>query len=151
MNVRDVCMMVAAMGMAQAHAQGLNPMPERPAVPVQVVCFQQDGERQLMRASVADVADSRAIEVRSGASSRSVDLADIDSIDVTGPVNRMNRFAWATLKTRSGEEHSVGILLRSADNTLVLDGYTADGAPASIDLLSCKRVVFRTSTLKAGT
>ena len=75
-----------------------------------------------------------------------MDLADIQSIDMTGPVNRANRFAWATLKTSKGEQRTVGIMLPTADGTLVLEGVNAQGAPDTIDVLDCKRIDFKASS-----
>ena len=146
MKVRLLLSVLAAAGIAQVQAQGLNHGPEHSPTPVQVTCSEGRAEHLLMRASVADEPNPRAIEIRSGAATRSVDLADIESIDVTGPVNRMNRLAWAMLKPRGGEAVSVGLFLRSPDGTLVLEGFTPQGKPDSIDVLECKRMVFKAGT-----
>ncbi len=143
MKVRVLLFALAAVGIAQAQAQGLNHGPEHSATPVQVTCSEGRAEHRLLRASVADEPNPNAIEIRSGAATRSVDLADIESIDVTGPVNRMNRVAWATLKPRGGQPVSVGLFLHSADGTLVLEGFTPQGQPDTIDVLECKRMVFK--------
>jgi hypothetical protein len=122
-----------------AYAQGLGRTAERAPVAVQATCSQSSGEKQLSRLS-ADY-----IEVRSGSASRSVPIADIESIDVTGPVNRANRYAWATVKINGGEPQNVGIVLPNA-GTLLLDGFNSQGKPDSIDLLDCKRVAFKHGT-----
>jgi len=130
---------LATVGAATAAAQGFGRSNgERPAQAVQATC--SPGDHRLTSVSPS------YIEVRSGSSSRSVDLADIASIDMTGPVNRNNRFAWATVKTTNGEEHQVGIVLPTSDRTLVLDGLSPQGKPDSIDVLTCNRIVFKTGT-----
>jgi hypothetical protein len=111
---------------------------EASARQVQATCSQGSGEKQLARVS-ADY-----IELRSGSASRSVPIADIESIEVTGPVNRAQRFAWATVKTHGADAQKVGLVLPNA-GTLLLDGVTSQGKPDSIDVLDCKRVVFKGS------
>ena len=118
----------AALVVTEAHART-----------VQATCSQGSGEKQLARVS-ADY-----IDVRSGSNSRSIPIADIESIEVTGPVNRVNQFAWATLKRNGGETQKVGIVLPNA-GTLVLDGVTAQGKPDSIDVLQCQRIVFKAAS-----
>ena len=120
---------------ADVHAQ-LGRSADRPAKAVQATCSQGSGEKQLSRVN-ADY-----IEFRSGSSSRSVPIAEISEIDVTGPVNRASKFAWATVKINGGEPQNVGLVLPNA-GTLVLDGVTAQGKADSIDVLDCKRIVFK--------
>jgi hypothetical protein len=121
---------IGLLGLTNAYAQG----------PIQATCTQSSGDKQLMQVSPS------SIEVRSGSSHRSMDLADIRSIDMTGPVNRGSRLAWATLRTSKGEQRNVGIMLPTADGTLVLDGVNAQGRPDTIDVLDCKRIEFRTGS-----
>jgi hypothetical protein len=125
-----------------AYAQGLGAAHERAPVAIQATCAQSSGEKQLSRLSAS------YIEIRSGSSSRSVPIADIASIDVTGPVNRANRFAWATVRTASGQTENVGIVLPNA-GTLLLDGVNGQGKADSIDLLDCKSIAFTQGTLHA--
>ena len=121
-------------GLSDAYGQGLTRTPDRPAQAVQATC----GDKQLARVNVP------TIEVRSGSATRSVSLSEIQSIEMTGPVNRINRFAWATVKPNSGEAQSVGIVLPNA-GTLILEGVDKQGKPDSIDVLSCRHIDFRTS------
>ena len=128
---------VALLAIANVNAQGLDRAAPAPDVSVQATCTQQSGERQLARVN------PHTIEVRSGSATRTVDLAQIQSIDVTGPVNRNNRVAWATVKTTSGEERNVALVLPTSDHTLLLEGVGAQGSPDSIDVLSCNHLTFR--------
>jgi hypothetical protein len=131
--------LAAGLVAVNVHAQGLGRSAERPAHAVQATCSQSSGEKQLARVS-ADF-----IEVRSGSASRSVPIGDIESIEVTGPVNRANHFAWATVKTSGGDAQKVGLVLPNG-GTLLLDGVTPQGKPDSIDVLECRRVVFKAGT-----
>jgi hypothetical protein len=123
-------------GVSAAQAQGLG-KPAAPAKAVQVTC--SPGEKQLSRLN------AEYIEFRSGSSSRSVPVAEISEIDVTGPVNRANKFAWATVRINGSDPQSVGLVLPNA-GTLVLDGVGAQGKPDSIDVLDCKHITFKSGT-----
>jgi hypothetical protein len=135
MRFRYLFLVAAGLIVSEAHAQLGRPA-DRPAKAVQATCSQGSGEKQLSRVS------AEYIEFRSGSASRSVPIAEISEIDVTGPVNRANKFAWATVKINGGDPQSVGLVLPNA-GTLVLDGVTAQGKPGSIDVLDCKRIVFK--------
>ena len=126
---------LAVAGIGAAQAQGLN-RTDHAAHPVQATCSQGSGEKQLARVN------QESIGIRSGSASRSVALSDIQSIDVTGPVNRISRYAWVTVKTSGGDTEKVGLDLPDR-GTLVLDGVTAQGKPDSIDVLDCKSIQFK--------
>ena len=140
MRLHSLYPVVAFAAIGTAHAQGLDRTPQRAEAPVQATCSQSSGERKLSRVT------PQVIEVRSGSTTRPVDLAQIQSIDMTGPVNRNNRYAWATVKTSGGEERNVALVLPSNDHTLLLEGVGAQGKPDTIDVLTCNRIVFKAGT-----
>ena len=136
MKLRHLLVGLGAIGALGAHAQGMNRGQDAAAHSVQATCSEASGEKRLARLN------EDYIEVRSGSATRPVALSDIESIDVTGPVNRISRVAWATVKTRAGDTESMGIALTNG-GSVVLDGYSPEGKADSIDLLSCKRISFR--------
>lgn len=136
MKVQHLLVALTAIGAAGAHAQGLHRGNDRAVQPMQATCSESSGEKRLARLN------QDYIEVRSGSTTRPVALSDIESIDVTGPVNRISRVAWVTIKTRGGESENVGLALTNG-GTVVLDGSSPQGGAESIDLLACKRVSFR--------
>ena len=132
MKAHHLLITLAAMGVAGAHA----------AQAVQATCSEASGEKRLARLN------QDYIDVRSGSTTRPVALSEIESIDVTGPVNRISRVAWVTLKPRGGSPENVGLALGNG-GSVVLDGYSPQGGADSIDLLSCRRVSFTTAGRQA--
>ena len=128
MKAHYLLITLAALGATGTHA----------AQPVQATCSDASGEKRLARLN------QDYIDVRSGSTTRPVALSDIASIDVTGPVNRISRVAWVTVKTRGGESENVGLALTNG-GSVVLDGYSPQGGADSIDVLSCKRITFNTA------
>lgn len=137
MKAQYLLIALTAIGAAGVQAQTLHRGSDRAVQQVQATCSESSGEKRLARLN------QDYIDVRSGSTTRPVALSDIESIDVTGPVNRISRVAWVTVRTRGGESENVGLALTNG-GSVVLDGYTAQGGADSIDLLSCKRVSFRT-------
>ena len=105
---------------------------------IQATCSQAGGDKQLTRVS------PESIEIRSGSGARSLPLSQVASIEVTGPVNRANRYAWANVKSASGDVQKMGIVLPNA-GSLLLEGLDGQGKPESIDVLDCKHVDFKAS------
>lgn len=138
MKFRYLFLLSTALIISEAGAQGLNRAPERAARDIRATCSQPSGDKLLTRVS------PETIEVRSGSGARSISLSEIASIDVTGPVNRSNRFAWATVKGTSGEAQRLGLVLPNA-GSLLLEGYDAQGKPESIDVLDCTHLSFKAS------
>lgn len=138
MKLQYLLVAFTVIGAAGAHAQGLGRTNDRAAHDVQATCSEASGEKRLARLN------QDYIEVRSGSTTRPVALSDIESIDVTGPVNRISRVAWVTVKTRGGASEKVGLALTNG-GTVVLDGASPQGGADSIDLLDCKRVSFKTA------
>jgi hypothetical protein len=117
--------LAAALVVSEAHA-------------IQLTCSQAGGDKQLTRVS------PESIEVRSGSGARSIPLAQIASIEVTGPVNRANRYAWADVKSTSGDVQKLGLVLPNA-GALMLEGTDGEGKAESIDVLDCRHVDFKAS------
>ena len=135
MKLQHLLLAMSAIGAVGAQAQGLHRGNDSAPHAVQATCSEASGEKRLARLS------EDYIEVRSGSTTQSIPLSDIESIDVTGPVNRISRVAWVALKMRGGTPESVGLPLTHGAS-VVLDGFSPQGGTDSIDLLDCKRVSF---------